>query len=64
VKRREQKQLRFADTSFDQVLTVNTIYYCLDMRGACREIAKALKLGGRVAIGFRSPATLWLATAT
>jgi arsenite methyltransferase len=57
-------RLPFADASFDRVLTVNTIYYWPDLSAPLRDIARVLKPGGRLVLAFRSPATLWLATAT
>lgn len=57
-------RLPFADASFDRVLTVNTIYYWPDLSAPLREIARVLKPGGRLALAFRSPATLWVLTAT
>ena len=55
-------ELPFAANTFDRVLTVNTIYYWLDLRAAFREIAKVLRPGGRLAVGFRSPESLRLIT--
>ena len=56
-------KLPFAARSFDAVLTANTIYYWPNLGAALREIARVLKPGGRLAIGFHSPASLWLFTA-
>jgi arsenite methyltransferase len=47
---------------FDRVLTANTIYYWPGLQAGFREIARVLKPGGRVAVGFRSPWNLRLFT--
>jgi len=54
--------LPFVDRTFDRALTVNSIYYWPDPIAGLREIARVLKPGGTLAVGFRSPASLWLFT--
>jgi ubiquinone/menaquinone biosynthesis C-methylase UbiE len=47
-------QLPFADNSFDQVISINTIYFWEDPEAIVREIARVLKPGGTLAIALRS----------
>jgi len=44
--------LPHADGSFDQVLTVNTVYFWPSLEAGCAEIYRVLAAGGRAAIGF------------
>jgi len=62
VRRGDVVKLPFAAATFDQVLSVNTIYYWPDLRVALAEIARVLKPGGRLAVAFRSPESLRLVT--
>ena len=62
VRRGNVVKLPFAASTFDRVLTVNTIYYWPDLRAALREIGRVLKPGGRLAVAFRSPESLRLVT--
>ncbi|HEY4962923.1 MAG TPA: class I SAM-dependent methyltransferase [Terriglobales bacterium] len=55
-------KLPFAARTFDKVFTVNTIYYWPDLSLGLREITRVLKPGGRLMVGFRSPASLRLVT--
>ena len=55
-------KLPFATRTFDKVFTVNTIYYWPDLSLGLREITRVLKPGGRLMVGFRSPASLRLVT--
>jgi len=50
--------LPFRAGSFHKVLTVNSLYYWPDLEAGLREIARVLKRHGRLAAGFRSPASL------
>lgn len=47
-------RLPFPDSSFDRVLTINTIYFWADALHALREIRRVLKDGGLAAISLRS----------
>jgi ubiquinone/menaquinone biosynthesis C-methylase UbiE len=62
VRRGNVVKLPFAASTFDRVLTVNTIYYWPDLRAALGEIGRVLKPGGRLAVAFRSPESLRLVT--
>jgi|ERR1035441_986194 ubiquinone/menaquinone biosynthesis C-methylase UbiE len=64
VRRGNVAKLPFAASTFDRVLTVNTIYYWPDVRAGLGEIARVLKPGGRLVVGFRSPGSLRLVTLT
>jgi arsenite methyltransferase len=55
-------KLPFAARTFDKVFTLNTIYYWPDLPAGLREITRVLKPGGRLMVGFRSPASLRLVT--
>ena len=55
-------KLPFAARTFDKVFTINTIYYWPDLPAGLREITRVLKPGGRLMVGFRSPASLRLVT--
>lgn len=50
--------LPFRSRAFDRAMTVNAIYYWPDLDAGLREIARVLKPGGRLAVGFRSPLNL------
>jgi arsenite methyltransferase len=62
VRRGNVVKLPFAAGTFDKVLSVNAIYYWLDLQAAFAEIARVLKPGGRLAVGFRSAESLRLVT--
>jgi len=47
-------RLPYPDTSFDRILTVNTIYFWPDTLSGLLEIRRVLKPAGRIAIGIRS----------
>lgn len=54
------EKLPFVDGSFDKALCVHVLYFWPDLGPALAEIARVLKLGGRLALLFRtsaSPAT-------
>ena len=51
-------RLPFRAATFHRVLTVNSLYYWPDLAGSLREVARVLRPGGRLAAGFRSPASL------
>lgn len=48
------EQLPFADAAFDKALCVHVVYFWEDLDAAFREIARVLKLGGRLALVFRT----------
>lgn len=48
--------LPFADDTFDKALCVHVIYFWRDLRTSFREIARVLKPGGRLVLGFRTDA--------
>jgi len=62
VRRGNVVKLPFAARTFDKVFTINTIYYWPDLAAGLREIKRVLKPGGRLMVGFRSPASLRLVT--
>jgi len=62
VRRGDVAKLPFLAATFDKVLCVNTIYYWPDLGAAFGEIARVLKPGGRLAVAFRSAASLRLVT--
>lgn len=49
----DSSALPFADRSFDKVLAVHTIYFWSDPAGHLREIARVMRPGGVVVLGFR-----------
>lgn len=51
-------KLPFRAGTFHKVLTVNSLYYWPDLIASLREVARVMKPGGRLAAGFRSPASL------
>jgi arsenite methyltransferase len=44
--------LPFADASFDKAASLNSLYFWPDIRAALRELARVLKPGGRLVLGF------------
>ena len=48
-------RLPFQANRFDKIFTVNTIYFWDDPAAVLGEIARALKPGGTLVIGFREP---------
>jgi arsenite methyltransferase len=47
--------LPLPDGSLDAVMTVNTVYFIEDIRGAIAEMARVLKASGRAVIGIGDP---------
>jgi len=47
------EQLPFNNSSFDRIVTVNTIYFWSDVRRGISEIFRVLRPGGRLVIGIR-----------
>lgn len=47
--------LPLADSSLDGAITVNTIYFVEDLGTALRELARAVRPGGRVVVGVGDP---------
>jgi arsenite methyltransferase len=43
------------DGSLDAAITVNTIYFLPELDGACTELARVLKPGGRAVVGIGDP---------
>lgn len=52
------EELPFTDGSFDKVLCVHVLYFWKDLDASLREIARALKPGGRLGLLFRTKADL------
>lgn len=50
--------LPFADASFDAVCSVHTIYFWPDLAQGLKEIARVLKPGGRLVMGFSAAGDL------
>ena len=48
------ERLPFADAVFDNALCVHVVYFWDDLDAACREIARVLKPGGRLALVFKT----------
>jgi arsenite methyltransferase len=46
------ESLPFEPASFDKVCTVNTVYFWISLNAGSDEIARVLKPGGRVVVGF------------
>jgi arsenite methyltransferase len=44
--------LPLADNSLDAAITVNTVYFVPDLDTACVELARVVRLGGRLVIGI------------
>jgi SAM-dependent methyltransferase len=53
IRRADASCLPFADRSFDKALSVHTIYFWPNPAREIQEIARTLRGGGRLAIGFR-----------
>jgi ubiquinone/menaquinone biosynthesis C-methylase UbiE len=53
LRRADASCLPFADRSFDKALSVHTVYFWPNPATEIREIARTLRGGGRLAIGFR-----------
>jgi ubiquinone/menaquinone biosynthesis C-methylase UbiE len=51
-------ELPFRAGTFHEVITVNSLYYWPDLAASLREVARVMKRRGRIAVGFRSPASL------
>jgi len=51
-------KMSFVDGQFDRILTVNTVYFWPNVDAGLVEIARVLKPGGLVGIGYRSRGTL------
>ncbi len=51
-------KLPFRAGTFHKVLTVNSLYYWPDLAANLREVGRVMKHGGRIAVGFRSAASL------
>lgn len=49
----DSRQLPLADAQFDKVLAIHTIYFWNDPLVDLREIARVVKPGGRLVLGFR-----------
>ena len=49
-------QLPFSDMTFDAVMSINSLQVWPDPHAGLREIRRALKPGGRIALGFTSAA--------
>jgi arsenite methyltransferase len=54
IERGAVEALPFGDAEFDAVLSTNTIYFWPDLGRALSEIARVLRPGGRLALGFSS----------
>lgn len=50
--------LPFADASFDCACSVHTIYFWPDLNHGLRELARVIRPGGRLVLGFSSDAAL------
>lgn len=50
--------LPFADASFDCACSVHTIYFWPDLNAGLRELARVIKPGGRLVLGFSSDSAL------
>jgi SAM-dependent methyltransferase len=55
VREGDLEALPFADSSFDAVTAVNSIFYAADMAAAARELARVVRPGGRVVITAWGP---------
>jgi ubiquinone/menaquinone biosynthesis C-methylase UbiE len=51
----ESASLPWVDAAFDKVFAVHTLYFWSDPRRELREIARVLKAGGLLVLGFREP---------
>jgi arsenite methyltransferase len=49
------EQLPLADASLDGVITINTLYFVTELDRAFGELARVLRVRGRVVIGFGDP---------
>jgi len=54
----EGERLPFEDARFDAAFAVNVVYFWPDPLAMCREIARVLRPGGRLALGFLDAADL------
>jgi SAM-dependent methyltransferase len=52
------EQLPLKQGSIDKVCSLNTIYFWEDPAAAMRELARVLRIGGSLVIGFEAPETL------
>jgi arsenite methyltransferase len=43
------------DASVDAAITLNTVYFVADLDGACAELARVLRPGGRAVVGIGDP---------
>nr|WIF20042.1 DisF427 [Sorangium cellulosum] len=51
-------RMGFSDGQFDRILTVNTVYFWPNLGTGFKEIARVLKPGGKVGLGYRSKQTV------
>ncbi|WP_437302312.1 class I SAM-dependent methyltransferase [Sorangium sp. So ce388] len=51
-------RMGFGDGQFDRILTVNTVYFWPNLGTGFKEIARVLKPGGKVGLGYRSKQTV------
>jgi SAM-dependent methyltransferase len=52
------ERLPFADSAFDKAVSLNSLYFWPEPEAAFREIARVLRPGGRLVIGFEPPEEL------
>jgi SAM-dependent methyltransferase len=55
IRQGDLEALPFADSSFDAVTAVNSIFYAADMEAAIRELVRVVRPGGRVVVTAWGP---------